>query len=126
MKKYFLAGLLWELLRFFLVFFSVQKQTENSFILWIFSQQLVMFYLYLFLCYDTNKYCQYMKVVIAGKALGIFTGIIYLTEMLKPAFFTQDPFFKVIFTANILLVDAIIMLYMIFLTKKYFSNLSRE
>jgi len=67
-----------------------------------------------------------MKVAIAGKALGIFTGIIYLAGMVKAVFFTQDLFFKVIFTANILLVDVIIMLYMIFLTKKYFSNLSRE
>ncbi|MCL2792750.1 MAG: hypothetical protein FWD87_06635 [Spirochaetaceae bacterium] len=70
-----------------------------------------------------------MKIVIAGKALGIFTGIIYLLGMAKSVkmiFLTQELFFKVIFTANILLVDTIIMLYMIFLAKKYFSNLSRE
>jgi hypothetical protein len=123
MRKYFLVGFFWELLRFSLLFFSAQKQAESSFILWILSQQLVIFYLYLFLCYNTNKYCHYMKVIIAGKALGIFTGIIYLIKMIL---ITQDLFFKVIFTANILLVDTIIMLFMIYLTKKYFNNLSRE
>ena len=123
MRKYFLAGFLWELLRFALLFFSAQKQAESSFILWILSQQLIMFYLYLFLCYNTDKYCQFMKIVIAGKALGIFTGMIYLIKMV---FVTQCLFFEVIFTANILLADTIIMLFMIFLTKKYFRNLSRE
>jgi len=123
MRKYFLAGFIWELLRFSLLFFSAQKQAENSFILWILSQQLVLFYIYLFLCYNPNKYCHYMKIVIAGKALGIFTGIIYLIKMV---FITQHLFFEVIFTANILLVDTIIMLFMIYLTKKYFTNLSRE
>ena len=123
MKKYFFAGFLWELLRFSLLFFSVQKQAENSFILWILSQQLIMFYLYLFLCYNTDKYCHFMKIVIAGKALGIFTGIIYLIKMV---FISKQLFFEVIFTANILLADTIIMLFMIYLTKKYFRNLSRE
>ena len=64
-----------------------------------------------------------MKVVIAAKALGVFTGMIYLIKMV---FITQDLFFKVIFTANILLADAIIMLFMIFLTKKYFIKISGE
>jgi len=64
-----------------------------------------------------------MKIVIAGKALGIFTGMIYLIKMV---FISQDLFFKVIITANILLADIIIMLFMIYLTKKYFNSLSRE
>ena len=123
MRKYFLTGFFWELIRFSLVFFSAQKQAESAFILWIVSQQLVLFYIYLFLCYNAEKYCHYMKIIIAGKALGIFTGIIYLIKMV---FITQHLFFEVIFTANILLVDTIIMLFMIYLTKKYFANLSRE
>ena len=123
MRKYLIAGFFWELLRLSLLFFSAQKQAESSFILWILSQQFIIFYLYLFLWYNSNKYCHYLKIVIAGKALGIFTGIIYLIKMV---FITQDLFFKVIFTANIILADTIIMLFMIFLTKKYFSSLSRE
>ena len=123
MRKYFLAGFLWELLRFLLLFFLAQRQAESSFILWILSQQLVIFYLFLFLCYDSNKYCHYMKAVIAAKALGIFTGVIYLVKMV---FIAQNLFFRVIFSANILLADTIIMLFMIFLTKKYFSTLARE
>ena len=123
MRKYFFIGLLWEFLRFSLLFFTAVKQAESSFILWILSQQLIIFYLYLFLCYNHDKYCQYMKIVIAGKALGIFTGMIYLIKMV---FISQDLFFKVIITANILLADIIIMLFMIYLTKKYFNSLSRE
>jgi hypothetical protein len=64
-----------------------------------------------------------MKIVIAAKALGIFTGAAYLIKMMS---FTQDLFFKAVFTANILLVDTIIMLFMVYLTKKYFSTFSRE
>ena len=64
-----------------------------------------------------------MKAVIAGKAWGIFTGIIYLIKMV---FITQELVFKVIFAANILLADIISILFIIYLTKKYFNNLSRE
>ncbi|MCL2294553.1 MAG: hypothetical protein FWC36_06790 [Spirochaetes bacterium] len=123
MRKYFILGLLWELLRFSILFFSMQRQAESSFILWIFSQQLIIFYLYLFLWYNTDKYCHYLKIVIAAKALGIFTGIAYLIKMV---YFTQDLFFQAVFTANILLMDTIIMIFMIYLAKKYFTNFSRE
>ncbi len=63
-----------------------------------------------------------MKAIIAGKALGILAGVFYLAKMI----FGDLLFLNIIFTANIVLADTIIMLFMIYLTKKYFSNLPRE
>jgi hypothetical protein len=118
MKIYFIAGMLWELLRFFALFFFSRIQGNNNIILWVASQQLVLFYFYIFLCYNKDKYCQYIKGIIAGKILGIVSGIIYFIEIIVKSFFKPSIFF----TLNVLFIDIIITILMFFIARKYFGT----
>ncbi|MDX9800132.1 MAG: hypothetical protein RBT69_02205 [Spirochaetia bacterium] len=123
MKKFFIAGLIWELLRFIFLLFLTQKRAGNDLFLWISSQQLVLFYLYFFLWYNIKKYSQYMKAAAAGKFIGIASGVVYLAQVfIKGKIFTAG----IIFTFNIILIDTIFMALMIFMIKKYFSRDTRE
>lgn len=122
MKIYFIMGLIWEFLRFCVLFFIFGRTVENSAVLWFASQQLVLFYFYIFLCYNRDKYCQYLKAVVAGKVIGIAAGSFYLTKTIIKNLFTTTVFF----TLNILFIDIIITVLMFFLTKKYFANSLRE
>jgi len=123
MKKFFIAGFLWEMLRFFLLVFSAQKKTGSEMILWLASQQLVLFYLYFFLWYNIDRYCHYMKAAAAGKFLGIAAGALYLAGL----FIRKAPAAGIFFTLNIILVDTVIMVSLLFLMKKYAcSSLLRE
>jgi hypothetical protein len=118
MKIYFIAGILWELLRFSALLYYSRIQGNDSIVLWIASQQLVIFYFYIFLCYNKDKYCQYMKGIIAGKILGIVSGIIYFTEILLKSFFKPSIFFIL----NVLFIDIIITILMFFIARKYFGT----
>ena len=123
MKKIFITGIIWELLRFTFLAVSSRNITDSSFILWFTSQQLVMFYLYFFLCYNTEKYCQYLKALAAGKFLGVASGIVYAAELYfsKKAILTGF-----LFTVNVIVIDAVIFIVLLFAARHYFINIKTE
>ncbi|MCP5515485.1 MAG: hypothetical protein H7A26_08475 [Spirochaetales bacterium] len=119
MKKFFLAGLIWELLRFIFLVFLTQKKAGIDTFLWIASQQLVLFYLYFFLWYNKDRYCQYMKAAAAGKFIGVASGAVYIAQFfIKGKMLTAG----IVFTFNIILIDAVFMIILIFIIKKYFEE----
>ncbi len=110
------------MLRFSFLVFSAQKKTGSEMILWLASQQLVLFYLYFFLWYNTARYCHYMKAAAAGKFLGISAGVFYLAGL----FIRKAHAASIVFTVNIILVDAVVLFFLLFLIKRYFDITLKE
>lgn len=122
MKKYFLALLFWEIFRFILLVSAARERTGSDIIIWLSAQQTVMFYLFFFLWYNTEKYSQYMKAAAAGKFTGLAAGAAYLAKKI----IGTSPVAGVLFVSNLLLVDLLVLISLLFLANKYFKEITRE
>ena len=123
MKKLFIIGIIWEIVRFTTLYLTAASKISGDLILFITSQQLIIFYIYFFIILDTEKYCQYLKILTAGKFLSFFTGILYLVKMLFiPTFSAAD----ILYPANIVIIDGVFFAVLLAVTVKYFKKASTE
>jgi len=121
MKKLFITGIIWEIVRFTTLYLTTITKINGDLILFFTSQQLIIFYIYFFLLRNTEKYSQYLKILTAGKFLSCFTGIIYLTKLLfSSRFFSTE----ILYPANIVFIDSIFFTVLLITTIKYFNAAS--
>ena len=119
MKKLFITGIIWEIVRFTTLYLTASAKISGDLILFFTSQQLVLFYIYFFLILDTEKYCQYMKILTAGKFLSFFTGILYIVKLFfKTSFSVSD----ILYPANVVFIDGIFFIIFIYVVIKYFKK----
>ena len=119
MKKLFITGIIWETVRFTTLYLTATLKISGDLMLFFTSQQLVLFYIYFFLILDTEKYCQYMKILAAGKFLSIFTGILYTVKLLLNSGFS---FSDILYPANIVFIDGIFFIVIIYVLIRYFKK----
>ena len=119
MKKLYLIGIIWEIVRFTTLYLTSASKISGDLILFFTSQQLILFYIYFFLILDTEKYRQYLKILTAAKFLSLFTGTLYLVKLLfRPGFSPAD----ILYPANIVFIDGILFIVLIYALSKYFKK----
>jgi len=121
MKKLFITGIIWEIVRFTTLYLTTITKINGDLILFFTSQQLIIFYIYFFLLRDTNKYSQYLKILTAGKFLSCFAGILYLMKLLFQNNFTGA---EILYPTNIVFIDSIFFAVLLIATIKYFNAAS--
>jgi hypothetical protein len=118
MKKLFIIGIIWEIVRFTTLYLTTITKINGDLILFFTSQQLIIFYIYFFLLRDTEKYSQYLKILTAGKFLSCFAGLLYIFKLLLPTSFSVS---EVLYPANIVFIDSIFFTVLLIATIKYFK-----
>ncbi len=115
MKKIFIAGIIWEIVRFTILYLTAALKINSDLMLFLISQQFVLLYIYFFLILDTEKYCQYIKILAAGKFLSLFTGILFLVKTLFKEDFTVV---DILYPANMVFVDGIFFIVFVYILTK--------
>ncbi len=123
MKKLFITGIIWEIVRFTTLFLTTASKINGDLILFFTSQQFILFYIYYFLIHDTEKYCQYMKILAAAKFLSLFTGILYIVKLfIKSTFSVAD----ILYPANIVFIDGLFFIVLIYVVIRYFKKVQES
>lgn len=117
MKKFFLSALIWEFIRFFFLS-PIAVGKIDGIMLWVASSHFIIFYLYFFLWYNTEKYCQFIKPAVAGKFLAIITGFFYLIEIIN----NKSTVLNITLVMNIMLIDGFFLFLTVFFLKQYFNK----
>lgn len=118
MKIFFLSALIWEFIRFFILA-PIAVGKIDGMVLWVASSHCIIFYLYFFLWYNTDKYCQFMKPAVAGKFLAIVTGLFFLAEIIN----NKSTVLNITLVINIILIDGLFLFLTFFFLKQYFNKL---
>ncbi len=119
MKKLFITGIIWEIVRFTTLYLTTASKISGDLVLFYASQQLVLFYIYYFLYLDTEKYCQYLKILAAAKFLSFFTGVLYILKLLIKTSFSAA---EILYPANIVFIDGILFIIIIYTVIRYFRK----
>ena len=123
MKKLFITGIIWEIVRFTTLFLTTASKINGDLILFFTSQQFILFYIYYFLILDTEKYCQYLKILTAAKFLSLFTGILYIVKLfIKSTFSAAD----ILYPANIVFIDGLFFIVLIYIVIRYFKKVQES
>ncbi len=119
MKKIFITGIIWEIVRFTSLFLTTITKISPDLLLFFSAQQLVIFYIYFFIILDTEKYCQYLKILTAGKFIALFSGVLYLIKLFIK---NTEGLAGFIFPVNLVLIDTLFFIILLHITAKHFKN----
>lgn len=81
MKKLIFTGFLWEVIRFFYVYFFASATNNFDLFLWINSQQIITVFAIYFLYRDPVRFFQFSKLVLVAKIFAVVTGLLFIFKL---------------------------------------------
>ncbi len=116
MKKLLFAGFLWEVLRFFYVYFFASATNNFDLFLWLNSQQIITVFALFFLWRDSRRFFQYSKLLLVAKIFSAVTGLVFIFKLFNTAGFFSPA--VVLIPGSVVFMDLLMLILFIRIVKK--------